>query len=203
MKNYYFADGTAQRGPFPPEELPRQGLRADHLVWTEGMPNWVPAAQVPELAAHLSPGAAAAAHTPFAGTYPPQATPSAAPGYSPPPGYAHPHGGYPAAGHVPYATSHVASNPLSEANSKKMSAGLLAILLGISGFGAFGVHKFMLGFTNAGIVYLLVGVLGGVLTCGALWGLMTIISIVEGIIYLTKSDAEFHQLYMVQRKAWF
>lgn len=201
MKNFYFADGTTQRGPFPPEELVQQGLRADHLVWAEGMANWVPAAQVPELAGYLTPGGAAAA-SPFAGVAAPQSGPSAAQGHTPP-GHAYPQGGYPAGGQNPYMQGYATPNPLNEANSKKMSAGLLAILLGISGFGAFGVHKFMLGFTSAGIVYLLVGVLGGILTCGVLWGVMTIISIVEGIIYLTKSDAEFHQLYMVQQKAWF
>jgi hypothetical protein len=30
-----------------------------------------------------------------------------------------------------------------------------------------------------------------------------IIAIVEGIIYLTKTDEEFEQVYVVQKKQWF
>ena len=32
---------------------------------------------------------------------------------------------------------------------------------------------------------------------------MQIIGLVEGILYLTKSDEEFYQLYAVQKKEWF
>ena len=30
-----------------------------------------------------------------------------------------------------------------------------------------------------------------------------IIGIIEGIIYLTKSDEDFHQMYVVEQKGWF
>jgi hypothetical protein len=42
-----------------------------------------------------------------------------------------------------------------------------------------------------------------VLTCfiGAIP--MSIIGLIEGIIYLTKSDEEFHRMYVVGRKGWF
>ncbi len=77
---------------------------------------------------------------------------------------------------------------------KKLPAGLLAILLG-----AFGVHKFYLGYTNAGIVTLLITLL----TCGIGGGVMHIIGIIEGILYLTKSDPEFVTAYVHNRKEWF
>ncbi len=32
---------------------------------------------------------------------------------------------------------------------------------------------------------------------------MEVIALIEGIIYLTKSDEEFYQLYEVQKKEWF
>ena len=32
---------------------------------------------------------------------------------------------------------------------------------------------------------------------------MAIIGLVEGIIYLTKSDEEFFKLYAIQKKQWF
>ena len=78
--------------------------------------------------------------------------------------------------------------------NKKMVAGLLAILIG-----AFGVHKFVLGYQNAGLIMLLVSVL----TCGAGAAVMGPISVVEGILYLTKSDEEFYRTYLLGKKEWF
>jgi TM2 domain-containing membrane protein YozV len=83
--------------------------------------------------------------------------------------------------------------PRDVANTK-LAAGLCGILLG-----ALGVHKFILGMNKAGITMLLITVL----TFGIAGMVMHIIGIVEGILYLTKSDEEFYQTYMVQKKAWF
>jgi hypothetical protein len=47
---YYIANQGVQRGPIELHDLPRQGLRADSMVWTEGMSDWQPAAAVPEVA---------------------------------------------------------------------------------------------------------------------------------------------------------
>ena len=77
---------------------------------------------------------------------------------------------------------------------KKIAAGVCGILLG-----AFGVHKFILGYQTAGIIMLLVTVL----TCGFAGAIMGIIGIVEGIIYLTKSDEEFVATYINGKKEWF
>ncbi len=87
---------------------------------------------------------------------------------------------------------------LREAGSKKLTAGICAILL--SGFG---VHKFILGYTTAGIIMLLVTVLGGFVTCGTTSVIMSIIGIIEGIIYLTKSDEDFYDTYIANKKEWF
>jgi TM2 domain-containing membrane protein YozV len=73
---------------------------------------------------------------------------------------------------------------------KKVVAGICAILLGWAG-----VHKFILGYTTEGVIQLVIGLL----TCG----LSNIIGIVEGIIYLTKSDEEFVRTYIQGRKGWF
>ncbi len=81
-----------------------------------------------------------------------------------------------------------------QAVGNKIAAGLCGILIG-----AFGIHKFLLGFTNAGVVMLLVSLL----TCGFGAIPMGIIGLIEGIIYLTKSDQEFYQIYVVQKKDWF
>jgi TM2 domain-containing membrane protein YozV len=74
--------------------------------------------------------------------------------------------------------------------NKKVLAGVLAIVLG-----GFGVHKFVLGYTQEGIIQLIIGVV----TCG----IGGIIGLVEGIIYLTKTDQEFYQTYQVGKKGWF
>jgi len=73
---------------------------------------------------------------------------------------------------------------------KKMTAGICAILLGW-----LGVHKFILGYTTEGVIQLVLGLL----TCG----LTNIIGIIEGVIYLTKSDEEFVRTYIQNKKGWF
>ncbi|HEV7473145.1 MAG TPA: TM2 domain-containing protein [Pyrinomonadaceae bacterium] len=73
---------------------------------------------------------------------------------------------------------------------KKIVAGICGILVG-----GFGVHKFILGYTTEGIIQLVITIL----TCGA----GGIIGIIEGIIYLTKSDEDFVRTYIQGRKGWF
>jgi TM2 domain-containing membrane protein YozV len=77
---------------------------------------------------------------------------------------------------------------------KKVVAGVLAILLG-----CLGIHKFYLGYKTAGIIMLCVSVL----TCGFAAAIMSIIGIVEGILYLTKTDEEFVATYITNKKEWF
>lgn len=82
----------------------------------------------------------------------------------------------------------------SDTSSKKVAAGILGILLG-----ALGIHKFLLGYNTEGIIMLLVSLL----TFGVASPIMGIIGLVEGIIYLTKSDQEFQQIYINNKKGWF
>ena len=84
-----------------------------------------------------------------------------------------------------------------DVHGKRTSAGIVAIVLSCVGFGWVGVHKFMLGFNQAGLISLLLSLL-----CLPL-PVFNIISLVEGIIYLTKTDEEFYQLYIVEKKDWF
>ena len=83
-------------------------------------------------------------------------------------------------------------------DNKKMLAGILAIVLG-----ALGVHKFILGYNKEGIIMLAVTIVLGFFTCGIGASLMGILGLVEGIIYLTKSDEEFYNTYQVGQKPWF
>lgn len=82
--------------------------------------------------------------------------------------------------------------------SKKIPAGICGILLG-----SFGVHKFILGYTTEGIIMLAVSLAGGLVTCGAGTGIVGIIGLVEGIIYLTKTDEDFYNTYVKEKRAWF
>jgi len=72
---------------------------------------------------------------------------------------------------------------------KKLVAGICGIVVG-----AFGVHKFILGYTTEGIIQLVLGL------C---FGIGGIIGIIEGIIYLTKSDEEFVRTYIQNKRGWF
>ena len=81
-------------------------------------------------------------------------------------------------------------------SKSKVAAGLLAIFLG-----GLGIHKFYLGYTTQGIILLLVTILGALLLIGPL--ITGVISLIEGIIYLTKSDEDFYNIYVVNKKEWF
>ncbi|HEX3151138.1 MAG TPA: GYF domain-containing protein [Gemmataceae bacterium] len=76
-----------------------------------------------------------------------------------------------------------------DVGGKKMTAGLLGILIGWTG-----AHRFYLGDTGGGLIRLLV--LNLVCAGG-------IVGLIEGIIYLTKSDEDFYQTYIVEQKGWF
>jgi len=82
--------------------------------------------------------------------------------------------------------------------SNRIPAGVCGILLG-----SLGIHKFILGYTGAGLAMLLITIVGGICTCGAAAGVMHVIALIEGIIYLCKSDEEFVRTYVDGRKEWF
>lgn len=82
----------------------------------------------------------------------------------------------------------------TEPTKDKLVAGLLAIFLG-----TLGIHKFYLGYTKSGVIMLLVSLL----TFGVGATVMAVIALIEGILYLTKSDAEFYQTYVQNNKEWF
>ncbi|QDU25992.1 TM2 domain protein [Anatilimnocola aggregata] len=78
--------------------------------------------------------------------------------------------------------------------SKKVAAGVCGIVIG-----SLGIHKFVLGKTQSGLVMLLFTVL----TCGIGGAVMGVIGLVEGILYLTKNDNDFYRIYYVEGKEWF
>lgn len=76
----------------------------------------------------------------------------------------------------------------------RVAAGLLGIFLG-----SLGIHKFYLGYTKEGVIMLLVSVL----TCGLGASIMGIIGFIEGILYLTKSEEDFQDIYVNGYQGWF
>lgn len=68
----------------------------------------------------------------------------------------------------------------SSSDKDRTTAGIFAILLG-----GLGVHKFYLGDTGMGILYL----------CFCWTFIPAIVGFIEGILYLTKSDEEFQRKY--------
>ena len=78
-----------------------------------------------------------------------------------------------------------------------VAAALLAIFLG-----SFGVHKFYLGYNTAGFIMLAVSLLG-VLMFFVPSIVVWLIGVIEGIVYLMKSQEEFDYLYVRNKRLWF
>jgi len=82
------------------------------------------------------------------------------------------------------------ANEPSDVN--RVAVGVLAII-----FGVLGVHKFVLGRTGQGALMLLA-------TCTfVLAPAMALLGFVEGVIYLTRTDHDFHRIYVQGRRGWF
>ncbi len=86
----------------------------------------------------------------------------------------------------------MSTNEPAMGSKSKVAAALLAFFLG-----GLGVHQFYLGNTASGIIRI-------VLTLTIVGAVVSgLIALIEFIIYLTKSDEDFHQIYVVGNKAWF
>ncbi|QUV79848.1 TM2 domain-containing protein [Chloracidobacterium thermophilum] len=94
---------------------------------------------------------------------------------------------------------------------KRMQAALLAIFLG-----GFGAHKFLLGYQQEGLIMaagtvggFILSIVIGLVTCGIGFVLLiipfavSVIGLIEGVMYLTKSDEEFVRTYVQGRRPWF
>ena len=92
---------------------------------------------------------------------------------------------------------------------KKILAGILGIVLGW-----LGVHKFVLGYQKEGIILLsctiggyILGFIGSFIVIGCIFFILPtaagVIGLIEGIMYLTKSDEEFVNTYITNKKPWF
>ena len=87
------------------------------------------------------------------------------------------------------------SAEISDLKSKRLSAGLCGILLG-----GFGIHKFILGYNKQGYIYL--GAFIGTFCFGGFL-FVSLLALVEGIIYLTMPIDQFKRTYIDNKKEWF
>lgn len=82
-------------------------------------------------------------------------------------------------------------------SKSKVAAALLAFFLG-----GFGIHKFYLGCTSAGVIMLVVFLIGFVIF-GIPSFIIAIIAFIEAILYIIKSDEDFEEAYVTNKKCWF
>jgi TM2 domain-containing membrane protein YozV len=85
----------------------------------------------------------------------------------------------------------------SGAKSDRVLVALLAFFLGY-----LGVHKFYMGYKTQGVILLACSILG--------WPLLFLpflvacsVSTIEAIIYISKSDEEFEETYIIGNRPWF
>ncbi len=87
---------------------------------------------------------------------------------------------------------------VSPSSKDHVAAGLLAIFLG-----TFGIHKFYLGYNTQGFIMLAVSILAGMLTFGIAAGVIWVIAVIEGVLYLTKNQSDFDRIYVYNKREWF
>jgi TM2 domain-containing membrane protein YozV len=91
---------------------------------------------------------------------------------------------------------YVTDAPRASGDKNKIAAALLAFFLG-----TLGIHKFYLGKTTAGVIMLVCGTIGWLLVLPGL--AVVLIAFIEFIIYLVKSEDDFHRDYVAGNKSWF
>ena len=150
MKQYFFVKDNQKMGPVPAGELLQNGVGPDTLVWTEGLPDWVPASGLIELQPLFAPAAPAQPAAPVA----PQAP--AAPQYQQPqPQYHQPQYQQPQYQQPQYQQP--VANQQSLQNVCKI---ILYILLGLSALGGlftfFGSFSYFGGWFNKPLLGLMI-----------------------------------------------
>ncbi len=160
-------------------------------------------APVPPMAGSAASASAAPGNpAPTAGYVPPSyaQTPHAGPGAVPPsqptqqPTYTY----QPYQQANPYAYAQPSYQAPVTASKDHVAAGLLAIFLG-----CLGIHKFYLGYNTPGFIMLAVTILGSLFTFGLAGAVIWVIAIIEGVLYLTKSQTDFEQVYVFNKREWF
>ena len=86
--------------------------------------------------------------------------------------------------------------PPASDNKEKIAAAIFALL-----FGGLGVHKFYLGYHREGLITLSISIIG-VFFMFIPTLIMGAIAFTEFLIYVTKSDQDFQNIYVIGRRSW-
>lgn len=167
---WYIIFNGQQVGPLNFNQLPQYGLNRNSMVWHIGLQDWQPAWRIPELASLLAPN--------YGGAVPPQYNAAPNPGYG---------AGY---NNGIYNANH---NPASEngyvPSGKRLTAGILSLLIG-----GLGIQYFICDKPTAGILTIFLSIF----TLG-IWGLVMFI---QGILILCMSDYDFDTKYVYTDKSF-
>lgn len=191
-KDFHEAHGAPEEAAAPVEVVEQAAPEAPVETVAEAVVETQPAAAETPAPAPTEPVAPVVEPIPpFAGQQqvPPQQQmpPQGYPGYAPQPGQ------QPVGGQQPYYVT-----PSYVPSKDRVAAGLLAIFLG-----SLGIHKFYLGYSTAGFIMLAVTLVGSIFTFGIAAAVMGVISIVEGVMYLVKTQSEFEETYVYNKREWF
>jgi TM2 domain-containing membrane protein YozV len=166
---WYYTSGGEQRGPVDFANLQILAglgqLGPQDQVWAEGMASWEPAAQISGLIKNTSPQETGQYCFACGSKIDVRAEICPKCGVR----------------QTPHSRS-ISAGP------NRVAACLLALFLG-----TLGAHKFYLGRTAVGVVYLLCGTIGWFLIFPPL--ILSVICLVEGLTYLSYSDEEFARKY--------
>ena len=186
MAKYFIYKNGKQEGPYEAKAVIDMKLSPDTFVWCEGMTDWKPISQVPELQQPQQPEPPR-----FTPQVPPQTPPQAGPQGGPQyqqPQYQQqyqqgPQQQYQQGPQQQYQQAYQQPNNYQPAPSEKskVTAAILAILIG-----GLGIHYFYLGKTTGGIVFLL-------LCCT---GIPSLLALIQGIMMLTMTEEQFQQKYV-------
>lgn len=169
---YIIQDGR-QVGPLQKSDLLNYNINGSSMVWHEGMANWQPASAVAELQDLLN------GYTP-GGAPRPQCPPQ------------HPEQGFNQGYGQGYGQGYnqgFNQGYYQKSDKSKVTAGILALLLG-----GLGIQYFYLGKVGGGFITILLTLV----TCG-IWEIITFI---QGILMLTMSDQEFDQKFVYTDKTF-
>ena len=79
---------------------------------------------------------------------------------------------------------------------------VVAALLAIFG-GVFGIHKFYLGYYQTAFTMMAVSIVGGIVSFGLAAAVVWVVAIIEGATYASRTQAQFEEAYVRDRRDWF
>ena len=89
-----------------------------------------------------------------------------------------------------------------QASKRRIPSGLVAAFMALFG-GVIGMHKFYLGYPGAGMAMILTSAAASALGVNVVAIMVAVVGIVEGLIYLIRSDDDFLRIYVLGRRPWF